>query len=184
MPRDYSRGKIYKIIDNKSDLIYVGSTCEPTLAMRLAKHVACYKHWKKGKMNFVSSFNIIENGDYTIVLLEEFPCENNDQLRAREQYYKETIKSNNKINPYNGLTKQERCKKYYEGNREYFKNYYEENREYFKNYYEENQEKINQKHTCPCGGNFTTSHKAHHYKTLKHQAYVQANSTPTTQLIN
>jgi hypothetical protein len=173
MPRDYSKGKIYKIVDNTSELIYVGSTTEPTLSLRLAKHVADYKRWKNGKSRFVASYEIIESGDYTIVLLEEFPCENNDQLRAKEQHYKELIKSNNKNNPYNGLSQNERCKKYYEGNREYFKNYYEEN-----------QEEINQKHTCPCGGKYTTVHKARHFKTLRHIAYTQANSTPPTQLKN
>jgi hypothetical protein len=176
MPRDYSRGKIYKIIDNTSNLIYVGSTCEPTLAMRLAKHVACYKHWKKGKKGFVSSFNIIENGDYTIVLLESFPCENSDQLRAREQHYKELIKSNNIRNPYSGLTIQEFKKKYYIENKEQIQ-------EHHKKYRKENQEKIQeqqkQKHTCFCGGKFTTQNKSTHLKSLKHQAYVQACAIPT-----
>ena len=34
---DYSKGKIYKIVCNVTGLVYVGSTCEPTLARRLAK---------------------------------------------------------------------------------------------------------------------------------------------------
>ena len=149
MPRDYSKGKIYKIVDNTSELIYVGSTTEPTLSLRLAKHVACYNSWKRGKGNFVSSYDIIKNENYTIVLLEDFPCENSDQLRAREQYYKETIKSNNKINPYSGLTNIERCKNYREENKqqiiEYQKKYYEENQEQIqehqKKYYEQNKQK-------------------------------------------
>ena len=40
---DYSKGKIYKIVCNNTGLIYIGSTCEPTLARRLAKHVGNYK---------------------------------------------------------------------------------------------------------------------------------------------
>ena len=156
MPRDYSRGKIYKIIDNTSNLIYVGSTCEPTLAMRLAKHVADYKRWKQCKSGFVASYEIIENGDYTIALLEDFPCENNDQLRAKEQEWKDKIKSNNKNNPYSGLTK----------------------RDYQEHYRVENKQQIQQKHTCPCGGKFTTQHKTHHQNTLKHQAYVQTSLLP------
>ena len=115
MPRDYSRGKIYKIIDNTSNLIYVGSTCKPTLALRLAKHVACYKQWKKYKNSFLPSYDIIENGDCTIVLLEEFPCENNDQLRAKEQEWKQNLKSNNKINAFTNRAEYE--KKYYEENK-------------------------------------------------------------------
>jgi hypothetical protein len=201
MPRDYSKGKIYKIVDNTSELIYVGSTTEPTLSLRLAKHVASYKQWKNGKSRFVASYDIIKNENYTIVLLEDFPCENSDQLRAKEQYYKETIKSNNKYNPYSGLTIQEYQKNYYEENKqqlqEYQKNYYEENIEeirkqkkqyreenkeeiqkYNKNYRDENKQKINQKHTCYCGGKYTATHKNRHLKTLKHQAYVQACLSP------
>jgi hypothetical protein len=185
MPRDYSKGKIYKIVDNTSELVYVGSTTEPTLAMRLAKHVASYKQWKQGKSNFVSSYNIIENGDYTIVLLEDFPCENSDQLRAREQYYKETLKTNNKNNPYSGLTNQDYHKQYYEEN---INKILEYQKIYQKKYREENKEQINEKqkekHTCSCGGKFTTQNKNQHLKSLKHQAFTQACLTPPIPLIN
>ena len=34
---NYQLGKIYKIVDNTNGNIYIGSTCEPTLARRLAK---------------------------------------------------------------------------------------------------------------------------------------------------
>ena len=67
---NYQLGKIYKIIDNTNNNIYVGSTCEPTLAHRLAGHVRNYKNWKTGKTNFITSFKIIENQNYCIVLLE------------------------------------------------------------------------------------------------------------------
>jgi predicted GIY-YIG superfamily endonuclease len=49
MPKDYSRGKIYKIVCNITNKIYIGSTCEPTLARRLAWHVQDFKKWKNGK---------------------------------------------------------------------------------------------------------------------------------------
>ena len=66
---DYQLGKIYKIVDNTNKNIYVGSTCEPTLARRLAKHVNTFKDWKKGgKCHFVTSFKIIENQNFDIFL--------------------------------------------------------------------------------------------------------------------
>ena len=37
---NYQLGKIYKIVDLDSNKCYVGSTCEPTLARRLANHVS------------------------------------------------------------------------------------------------------------------------------------------------
>ena len=46
---NYQDGKIYKIVDNTNNNVYIGSTCEPTLARRLAKHVGHYKFWKNGK---------------------------------------------------------------------------------------------------------------------------------------
>ena len=39
---DYSKGKIYIIVDNTNNTVYIGSTCEPTLAHRLAQHKKDY----------------------------------------------------------------------------------------------------------------------------------------------
>lgn len=67
---NYQLGKIYKIVDLDSNKCYVGSTCEPTLARRLANHVSDYKQHLKGKGSYVSSFIILAMDDYDIVLLE------------------------------------------------------------------------------------------------------------------
>ena len=42
---NYQLGKIYKIVCNITDECYVGSTCQPTLAHRLTKHVSAYKRF-------------------------------------------------------------------------------------------------------------------------------------------
>jgi hypothetical protein len=110
----------------------VGSTTKDTVAQRLAQHVYDYKKWKNGKQKFYSSFDIIERGDYAIVLLENYPCENNDQLRAKEQEWKQLIKSNNRYNCFTNRT-------------DYKKNYYVENIEKIK-------ERQNEKNICECGG--------------------------------
>ena len=44
---NYQNGKIYQIIDNTNNNIYIGSTCEPTLARRLSGHVRKYKSYLK-----------------------------------------------------------------------------------------------------------------------------------------
>lgn len=162
--RDYKKSKIYKIIDNTTDLVYIGSTTEPTLAQRLAHHVSDFKKWKNGKHSFISSFPIIENGDYRIILLESCPCENIEELLKKEQEYIDKIKCCNKNNAVTNQT--EYNKKYYDDNKETLK-------EYQKHYRETNKELINQKHTCPCGGHFTTSHKERHMKSKKHLSFVQ-----------
>jgi len=45
-------------------------------------------------------------------------------------------------------------------------------------YYHNNREAIlsrqNQKFECPCGGRYTSSHKAHHFKSKKHRAFEQS----------
>ena len=81
---NYRDGKIYKIICKITDECYIGSTTEPTLARRLAGHVNNYKVWKSGKGNKTTSFDIIDKGDYKILLTETYPCNSRDELTSRE----------------------------------------------------------------------------------------------------
>ena len=94
---DYGKGKIYKIVCNTSGKVYVGSTTKDRLCQRLAKHVDHYKQWKAGKGNKTSSFDIIENGNYEIILLEDHPCSSKDQLHARERHFIESLECVNEI---------------------------------------------------------------------------------------
>lgn len=201
MPIDYSKGKIYKIVCNVSGLVYVGSTCEPILARRLAGHVTSYKQYLNGNRNYVTSFKCLENDDYDIILIENFPCESKDELYARERYYTNQIECINKIKNQgllNELGQKEYQKqydqKYYEANIEqkknYYKQYYQEHKEklndkqkqygqqhneQIKQYYQDNKEKLNEKYDCDCGGCYTKQNKAQHIKTKKHQEYLAPN---------
>jgi len=74
MPIDYSRGKIIRFVDNLNGQCYVGSTCEPILARRLAGHVRKYKCYLNGQQNYVTSFEILKNGNYEIILIENYGC--------------------------------------------------------------------------------------------------------------
>jgi len=85
---NYQNGKIYKI--TAGNLTYIGSTCEPTLARRLAKHKSDYNAWKNGKYAHTTSFTVIETGQYEITLIELFPCGSKDELTARERFHIET----------------------------------------------------------------------------------------------
>jgi hypothetical protein len=75
------------------------STCEPTLARRLAGHVGKYQQYLKGKYHFVTSYEIIKNGNYDIILIENVKCDSKDQLTARERYYIESLDCINKLIP-------------------------------------------------------------------------------------
>lgn len=92
MPK-YENGKIYRIICNQTGLQYVGSTTIP-LSARLSQHKKVLKDGISGTSKLV-----LENGDYSIILLEDFPCERKEQLLQRERYYIETMNCVNKKIP-------------------------------------------------------------------------------------
>jgi hypothetical protein len=88
--RDYSRSKLYYIIDKTNGDKYVGSTIEK-IWRRKAKHKDAYIQYCKNNASWCASFNIIKNGNYEIELIEDYPCENDEQLRIREQFWIDTI---------------------------------------------------------------------------------------------
>ena len=81
---NYQDGKIYKIVDNTNGNVYIGSTCKK-LSSRLADHRASYKQYLNEKVRFITSFNVIKNGNYDIVLIEKWPCEDKEELHKRER---------------------------------------------------------------------------------------------------
>jgi hypothetical protein len=84
---DYSQGKIYKIVCNKTGLIYIGSTCN-TLEERLKGHeYDCKRYLDKKSNKFISSIYVIFNNNYNIELIENFPCSNKQELEEREYFH-------------------------------------------------------------------------------------------------
>ena len=95
----YQRGKIYKIVCNKTNLVYIGSTIEHYLTNRLKRHRLDYKKHLNGKHRFTTSFDILKNDDYYIELIELFPCNSKDELLVRERHYFDIIECVNKVKP-------------------------------------------------------------------------------------
>ena len=176
--------KIYKIVDNTNDNLYIGSTCQ-SLKRRLSKHKCDYKRFLKGLCTNVTSFDIIKNNDCKIELLENCEVKTKSELLAREKHFIENNECINKVIP--GRTKEE----YYIANKEKIKEYRDTNEEkrneyqkayddankekrneYQKEYYIANKEKLNQKFDCQCGGQYNYSHKSQHIKTAKHQNFL------------
>ena len=87
MPINYQNGKIYKITSNKTEKIYIGSTAHEYLSQRMRTHKSDYGKWKNGKPCYVSSFELLQYDDCLIILIEAFPCNSKDELRAREQHW-------------------------------------------------------------------------------------------------
>lgn len=143
---DYQKGKIYRIISPSKNLVYYGSTIQ-TLNQRLAEHIKRYKYYNdvnyQKRKEYCKSYIVLECEDYKIELVEEYPCNNRQQLLRKEGEY---MKNNTCVNTsIAGRTDKE----YYDDNREKLiqktKDWYEENKqqkaEYDKKYREDNAEK-------------------------------------------
>ena len=148
----YNNSKIYRIVSNVTGENYYGSTTEPTLARRLAKHKCMYKLYIHSNSNkYYTSFKILETNDYEIVLVENVNCNSKSELHQRERYYIENNQCVNKVIP--NRTTQEYYKdnqdKISEYQKQYQKQYYKDNedkiseyqKEYKKQYYKDNQNK-------------------------------------------
>tara|TARA_R100000951_G_scaffold107970_3_gene103833 strand:+ start:581 stop:1084 length:504 start_codon:yes stop_codon:yes gene_type:complete len=165
---DYQNAKIYKIVCNNTGKQYIGSTTTNYLCNRLAQH---RRDYIKG-VN-ITSKEIIEGGNYSMVLVENCPCNSKDELHKRERHYIETLECVNKFIP--GRTAEE----LYNLNKIYKKNNNEKVREISRLYYEKNREKIiekaKEKHNCECGGKYMYANKTRHLKTKKHLDYLGNN---------
>mgnify|MGYP003648893083 CR=1 FL=1 len=154
---NYDNGKIYKLVNNVDDEIYVGSTCNQ-LYKRKGGHKSKSKKYVERQV--YKHLNIIGWDNVEIILIEAFECKNKMELTKRERHWIDTLKSSlNKCIP--GRTKQEynidnkekisiQKKQYQQDNKEsistYHKQYYTDNNEKIsiqnKQYYTDNKQKI------------------------------------------
>ena len=146
----YHNGKIYKLVSNHTDKIYVGSTCKERLCQRLASHKSAFKQWlKNGKCN-VRSYRLFELGDVEIVLLESVKCESKDELHKKEREYIEKFKDNivNHVIPtrtkteYDSIYYTDNIERISERSKQYYKEHKEKKIESVTQYRENNIEKI------------------------------------------
>jgi hypothetical protein len=94
---DYNQGKIYKLYIG--DLVYIGSTAQPRLSMRLGTHRSDYNKWVKNTKyarKYSTACELFKLGTPTIELIELFPCGSKDELNAREGFYQRTTNCVNK----------------------------------------------------------------------------------------
>ena len=157
---NYKLGKIYKIVDNTNNECYIGSTCERTLARRLAGHVKDHRKYLTNSNNkSVTSFRILANNNYDIILIESYPCNTKDELHRRERYYIEHSECVNKVIP--GRTMQEY--------RQYNK---EKKKADDKKYWEVHKEELKQKCDCPyCGMTYIKHNKTQHMNSYNHKHF-------------
>ena len=101
----FELAKVYQIVCLKTNKRYIGSTTQKYLSSRLASHVNCFQKYLAGAYTYYSVFEVLQNDDFDIFLLESFPCSDINELRRRERYYIETTDCVNKNLP--GRTKHE-----------------------------------------------------------------------------
>jgi hypothetical protein len=117
MPRrkqeDCSNGKIYMILSNNPDIQakYIGSTIQ-TLAQRMAGHRRDYKRWLNGSSHSCSIYNEFQKygiDQFHIELIEDYPCEREENLHSRENVF---IRSINCVNQRSAFLTVEENKQY------------------------------------------------------------------------
>ena len=111
MPINYQNGKIYKIINEDNEIIYIGSTAQELLCDR-------YKNHK------------LKAPNHKIILIQNYPCNSKQELCMKEQQIIEQY--SNLLNKYKAFSSEEEKKEYYENNKneilEKSKIYYENNK--------------------------------------------------------
>lgn len=120
---NYQNGKVYKIINENNEIVYIGSTTQELLCDRYKTH----KH---------------KAPNHKIILIENYPCNSRQELCMREQQViEEHDNLLNKIKAY--LREEEKTK---ENKKEYMKEYVKNNKkqiqDYRKEYRKNNKKKI------------------------------------------
>jgi len=85
----YQNGKIYKLVNDVDDEIYVGSTCT-ILAKRLGQHKRDSR--KRPSTPVYKHLNEIGWDNVSIILIEKFPCKDREELFQRERYWFDALK--------------------------------------------------------------------------------------------
>lgn len=107
------KGKIYAVVCNITGKQYVGSTEMENYEDRLIVHHTHHLRWKKGKAQYTAVFDILDGGDYKIVLLQNYECNTNEELRIQEQWWMDNIEGGciNKNRAYTSVEQQEAMRK-------------------------------------------------------------------------
>lgn len=88
---DYTKTKIYKIMSNSGEKVYIDATAKNYLSQRLQQHKNDFKKFKEGKMKFQMVFELFDRygvENCKIILIESFPCISKDEKTARMEHHK------------------------------------------------------------------------------------------------
>ena len=179
---NYQNGKVYKIINENNEIIYIGSTAQELLCDRYKTH-----KYKAPSHRIILIENYACNSKQELYMKEQQIIEEHSDLlnkykayqskENRKEYKKEYHKQYQKeYYQYNKEHINQRDKEYRENNKEqmkeYNKEYYEKNKnelnEKNKEYYENNKKEINKKVICKfCNYHITKYYLKKHQQSKK-----------------
>jgi len=94
MSKKYEKSKIYIIKCNVTNKSYIGGTTQP-LSKTLSYHKQKFKEYLNDiYMKSSKVFNVFQHDNYSIVLLESYPCKTIDELNARVHHHRMIAKTN------------------------------------------------------------------------------------------
>lgn len=146
---NYQNGKIYRI--SAGDLTYYGSTTQK-LCVRMGRHRDQYRQGTGCSSTMV----LQQDPQAKIILVETYPCNTKEELTAREQYWIDNNPCVNKQSAHTGISP--------------------DSNDYHKEYYI--LRGLGEKHTCPCGGCYTTAGRKRHLTTNRHTKWATAHDPP------
>lgn len=143
-------GIVYKVVPkDENGLEVYVGSTITTLNHRLAGHKADFNRWWANKHHWVSIFHIFLMYGIDQVDIIEIELYPVDQLKQREQLWIEEISTVDQYRAF--ITEKQR----------------------------QEQKNHQTKHSCECGGRYTTSHKKEHMNSAKHQAFLSNQISPT-----
>ena len=86
----YQHSKIYKLWSLETDEIYVGSTCCP-LYKRMSKHRNSFRYGDRAHYKLYQEMARLGEASFKIELIEDYPCNNVDELHKREGHWIRTL---------------------------------------------------------------------------------------------
>lgn len=153
-----NKGKIYRLVCNKTGQQYIGSTVQKYLSKRKAHHKEKYFKWLNGNGHYVTSFEIVKGDDFDIVLIELVDFNDKHELHTRERYWIEKSVCVNKCIPNLSLHEIETCLPR-RNDPKYQKEYKAQYR--------------TSKIDCQCGSTYRNGDRARHERSQKHQTYLK-----------
>ena len=142
---DYSKGKVYRILQDNEKTVYIGSTVQP-LSARMAQHRKGIKHCPNMQLYILMAEVGVDH--FSIELVVDVPCDRLEQLQAEEgrqiRLHNTVANGANKATP--GRTRMEWARDFREANPQLVASrkakYYQENRaatlQHVKEYREQN----------------------------------------------